>query len=228
MFPTAVTDHWLAGAAAPAPGRCAVVADDDLPAGQDLQLLRVDGGGGVLRATTGRLVALGLSAGQELGTEEVLERAGAALGDPDQLWYLPGGVLPEGDDDGRTRVLGPADAAAFDRMVAQVPAPEVDEAFVELDHDLVVGTVDDTGELVCAASAYPWRSSALSDIGVLTVPAARGQGHAAVTVRTICRLLLAAGTQPQYRCDVTNTASAGVARAVGLRRFALWQLPPDA
>jgi hypothetical protein len=228
VFSPAVTDHWLAGVAAPAPGRCAVVADDDLPAGRDLQLLRVDGGGAVLRATTARLAALDLAPGRELATAAAVARAGGELGDPDQLFYLPGGALPEGDDGGRTRVLGPADAAAFDRMVAQVPAAEVDEAYVELDHDLVVGTVDGSGELVCAASAYPWRGSALSDIGVLTVPAARERGYAAATVRAISRLLLADGAQPQYRCDVTNTASAGVARAVGFRRYALWQLPPDA
>ncbi len=184
------------------------------------------------------LTALGLGDGQVptvAVVQDHLDRAGTPLGDPDQLFHLPacggalpGGALPGGDDGGRSRRLGPGDADAFGRMVAQVPPAEVDEAFVELDHDLVVGTVDASGDLVSAASAYPWRGSALSDIGVLTVPAARGQGHGAATVRAISRLLLAGGTQPQYRCDVTNTASAGVARAVGFRRFALWQLAAGA
>ncbi len=50
MFAAAVTDHWLAGTDAP-PGRCAVLRDDDLPADRAVQLLRVDDGGALLRAT---------------------------------------------------------------------------------------------------------------------------------------------------------------------------------
>ena len=116
------------------------------------------------------------------------------------------------------RELSPEDAPAFAAFVQSSTPEDLDEAYVELDHWLVVGAFDG-GRLVAAASAYPWRDGTLADIGVITLPTARHQGHGVALVREICRRIIALGYEPQYRCQLSNDASRSLAPRAGLALF---------
>ncbi|GAB3990209.1 GNAT family N-acetyltransferase [Nocardioides marmoraquaticus] len=223
MFSPVVTDHWLAGHALPE-GAYAVVVEEVPPLRQSLQLLEV-GDGGLLRLTPERARQVGVEPGLTTRTEldAALAGAGLALGSPDQLHYLPHGAAPGPSG---ARVLGADDADAFAALVDGCSPDDVEEAYVELGHDLVVGTVDGD-RLVSAASAYRWHDTPFGDIGILTAPDARGRGHGAATVRAMAREVAAAGLEPQYRCDDTNAASAALAARVGFRLFARWALLED-
>jgi GNAT superfamily N-acetyltransferase len=53
-------------------------------------------------------------------------------------------------------------------------------------------------------------------MGVLTLPEARGRGHARQLVHAMAVSARASGLQPQYRCQLDNTASIITGRS-GLR-----------
>ena len=126
------------------------------------------------------------------------------------------------------RQLNAADAAAFAEFQASASEQDLDDAYVELDHWAVWGAFD--GErLVCAASMYPWSADAdgqskIADVGVLTLPPDRGQGHARRVIRAIARHAYEQGYEMQYRCQTDNTASAALARAAGLSLFGSWEV----
>ncbi|GGT45227.1 hypothetical protein GCM10010207_51840 [Streptomyces atratus] len=82
----------------------------------------------------------------------------------------------------------------------------MDDAYVELAHRAVSGAFADE-RLVRAASMYPWDDSTVADLGVLTLPSFRGQGHARRVVRAICRHAAGQGHEPQYRCISTRRAA---------------------
>jgi len=105
---------------------------------------------------------------------------------------------------------------------ANASEEDLDAAWVELDHWQVFGAFD--GErLVAAGSMYPWSlDPALADMGVLTLPEARGRGHARQLAHAMAMSAQAAGLQPQYRCRLDNTASIITAERSGLRAFADW------
>jgi len=175
------------------------------------------------------LAARGLS---EDDLRAALARAGVVLHDPDLLHHLDdtarAALLGEADASGVRRLLAD-DAALFADFASAAPEQDLDDAYVELDHWAVFGAVDDDGRLVAAASAYPWGGSALADIGVLTLPDARGRGHGRAVVRALARHALRAGYEPQYRCQPGNTASIALAAAAGLTIFGRWEVvTPDA
>jgi hypothetical protein len=104
-------------------------------------------GDGILTLTSALADRLGLT-GQTAVSADALARAldVTAVDDADHLFYLPTQeqalvrserVSPE------TRQLTETDADAFANFAAQSPADDLDEAFVELDHWLVVGTFVD-------------------------------------------------------------------------------------
>lgn len=121
------------------------------------------------------------------------------------------------------RTLSQADAQLFSEFQERCSDDDRDEAFVELDHWLVVAAVKGN-RIVCATSAYPWQDSSLVDIGVLTDPEFRGQGYGRATVRAISREILLRNLEPQYRCDPSNAASAALAISSGFTRFGTWNL----
>ncbi len=127
------------------------------------------------------------------------------------------------DDRRSTRRLTDEDADAFAGFASAAPADDLDEAFVELDHWLAYGTFVD-GELVAAASAYPWAGSLLADIGVITLPASRGRGLGRDTVRAISAAARALGYEPQYRCQLDNAASVALAETAGFVHFGQWRV----
>ncbi|MDV3510131.1 GNAT family N-acetyltransferase [Stenotrophomonas sp. C4297] len=154
-----------------------------------------------------------------------LQQLGQRTHGADRVFYFPAAelaALAERPAPPHIRRLDPADAAAFDGFQASASEEDLDAAFVELDHWQVFGAFD--GErLVAAGSMYPWsRDPALADMGVLTLPEARGRGHARQLVHAMTVSAQTAGLQPQYRCQLDNTASIITAERSGLRAFADW------
>jgi predicted GNAT family acetyltransferase len=119
------------------------------------------------------------------------------------------------------RPLTADDLEAFALFQATASEQDVDDADVELDHWVVAGAFSGD-RLVCAASAYPWGDSLVADIGVVTLPDQRGRGLARAVVRELSRCVLARGLEPQYRTQLTHTASRAGAAGAGLRWFGDW------
>lgn len=253
MFSRAVIDHWMPGAAATAaaagsPDETVVVIDPALSDSRALSVLTLPDARAILTLTPHWAHTLGVAVGDVLDTSRIDDRlrvAGVPLNDPDALHYLPSGTTRSGttwsgtarsgtalsgtapsaasDDRRSTRRLTAEDADAFAGFAAAAPADDLDEAFVELDHWLAYGTFVD-GELVAAASAYPWAGSLLADIGVITLPASRGRGLGRDTVRAISAAARALGHEPQYRCQLDNAASVALAEAAGFVHFGQWRV----
>jgi GNAT superfamily N-acetyltransferase len=232
VFSRAVTDYWLENTVTNGSGTAGehrVVIDDTLPESRPLMLLEPVGGDGILSLTSALADRLGLT-GQTAVSADALARAldvaAVKLNGPDYLFYLPTQeqALVRSERFSReTRQLTEIDADGFAAFAAQAPADELDEAFVELDHWLVFGTFVDE-RLACAASMYPWRGTQLADLGVITLPAYRGQGLARATVRAMSGRALRRGYEPQYRCQLDNGPSVALARAAGFARFGTWDV----
>lgn len=239
MFSQIVTAHWLPDPTAepppePLPATATasgyrVKVDGWLPTGVPLMVLETCEGGGFLTLTAAEARRLHLAAGSRPGPAELRGALGAnglALHGADHLFYLPldeqlsvrAEVVPGG-----TRQLSTGDGKAFAEFVVGAPPEDMDEAFVELDHWLVFGTF--AGELLVAvASMYPWQDTHFADLGVITLPEYRRRGLGRRTVRAISARALAAGYEPQYRCQLDNVASASLAEAAGLVRFGTWDV----
>lgn len=230
MFSSRVTQHWIP--ADLVPGTAAsfqVVIDPSLAEDRGVTVLHVVDGPGLLTLTPGWAQYLRVCANQTVSVEDLapwLAAAGIRLNGPDYLFYLPATdheAVRREPSHGGTRQLTPDDHEAFARFTAQAPAEDLDEAFVELDHWLAFGTFDG-GRLVAVASMYPWRGTRLADLGVITLPAERGNGFARRTVRAISSKALHLGYEPQYRCQRDNVASAALAESAGFVRFGEWDV----
>lgn len=156
-----------------------------------------------------------------------LQQLGQHTHGADRVFYFPAtelSALAERPASPHVRRLGPTDAAVFDLFQNSASGQDLDAAWVELDHWQVFGALD--GErLVAAGSMYPWSlDPALADMGVLTLPDARGRGHARQLVQAMAVSALAAGLQPQYRCQLDNTASIITAERSGLHAFGDWDI----
>ena len=242
VFSPRVLSHWIPDPLRDSPADGVVVwVNPALSENRSVSLLRVDGGATVLSLSPARADALGFTDGERVELAHAVARisgSGIALNTPDNLFYLTlqeQATLSEQarlseqaqlrDEAGvaDTRELTAADAASFDAFTRAAPDDDLDEAFVELDHWLVVGTFVD-GRLACAASAYPWDETQLADVGVITLPEFRGRGLGRATVRAISAEALGRGYEPQYRCQLDNTASVALARASGFTRFGEWEV----
>ncbi len=116
------------------------------------------------------------------------------------------------------RQLHASDADVFAEFQSSASEQDLDDAYVELDHWAVFGAFENE-RLVCAASMYPWGGQKIADVGVLTLPSHRGMGHASRVIRAISRYACDQGHEPQYRCQLNNSASVSLAKAAGLTRF---------
>ncbi|HDS1578390.1 TPA: GNAT family N-acetyltransferase [Stenotrophomonas maltophilia] len=145
----------------------------------------------------------------------------------DRVFHFPAATLaalPARPAPPHIRRLGPTDSAAFEVFQARASDKDLDAAWVELDHWQAFGAFDGE-QLVAAGSLYPWAlDPALADMGVLTLPEARGRGHARLLVQAMAVSAQAAGLQPQYRCQLDNIASILTAERSGLRAFADWDV----
>lgn len=156
-----------------------------------------------------------------------LTTGGVALNDPDFLFYRC--IDWQSADSGPARQLTEADRNAFDRFRRSASPKDLDDAWVEFDHPVLFGSFV-RGRLVCVASMVPWRDGLIADLGVLTLPDARGHGHARAVVSAITDHAIAMGFEPQYRCQTDNRASIALAKSAGFVSFGRWEVldTPDA
>ena len=159
-----------------------------------------------------------------LELEDALRKAQMKWYDEDGLYYLADvhrARLLESHNFEGVRQLSEADSALFSNFEKRNSKQDLDDVEVELDNEAVFGFIYQES-LACVADYYLWPDSDLADIGVLTVPAWRGKGVASKVVESICRHALTQGLLPQYRCQLDNLASIGVAKRLGLQRYGLW------
>ena len=131
------------------------------------------------------------------------------------LHYLA--APPAGDRDRRVRVLGAADRALLRALQRAAGADASEEADVDVEHPLAVGLVEG-GRLLAVASLLDESGDAV-DVGVLVDPSVRRQRFGAIVVSDVAGRAAQSGRLVQYRCNLDNDASAGLARTCG---FALW------
>lgn len=192
----------------------------------------------MLEATDGSLRAVvrpeiaeqaGITGSSDLSADDLkglLERVGVVLHDPDYLFYLPEKEQKVPDIVAETRQLTEADRAVFDIFYNTASEQDRDDAWVELDHWAVFGCFDGN-RLVSAASMNLWDDSPIADLGVLTLPDARGNGFARAVVGAINRFSRQQGYEPQYRCQLDNSASVALARSCDLTMFGRWMVATD-
>jgi RimJ/RimL family protein N-acetyltransferase len=121
-------------------------------------------------------------------------------------------VRPELDVQFTLRRLTGEDQPALNALRARCTEHEIDDAYVEIEHELAWGCFRGP-QLVAVGSAYP--RNGFMDYGVLTDPALRGQGLARHVVCALADDTLEGGLIPQYRCNRVNKASRRVAEAAG-------------
>lgn len=142
----------------------------------------------------------------------------------DYIFYFPEGekgTILNHHSPENSRPLTEHDAELFSVFESLATEEDLDGAFVELDHWKIFGVFEE-GQLVTATSMYPWQDSKLSDIGVITLDDFRGKGYAQQAVRSISKAALEGGYEPQYRCQLDNTASVALAKKLNLSLFAKW------
>jgi len=126
---------------------------------------------------------------------------------------LPGVTL---DGDFVLRRLAPDDAAAMAVLHAANTPEDVDEGYVEVDHEIAFGCFGDD-LLLAAASGY--RRTGFMDIGVLTHPAHRRMGLGRAAVGALCAWCVTNDVIAQYRCDEENAASRALAESLNFTRY---------
>lgn len=237
MFSPSITGFWQGsfgnGETVAGTDGLSITVNPDLPQDRRVTVLEEPNGPARVALTPALAERIGLRGRPDwtiTSLRAALADAGIILHEADYIFYFSedakNQVLAEPDATG-VRLLGPADAEAFATFEAANTEQDLDDAYVELDHWAVVGAFQDE-ELVSATSAYPWADSRLADLGVLTLPTARGQGHARNVVRTIARHAYARGYEPQYRCQLDNVASRALAGRSGLSLFGTWEvISPD-
>ncbi|MER5853604.1 GNAT family N-acetyltransferase [Streptomyces sp. NPDC002012] len=233
MFSTVFTDLWLSpfahGEALHHDDAFVVTVNPDLSENSRLMVLETPDGKVSVALTPAMATAGGLKPTENLSEtmfRRKLAQAGITLHGADYLFaYLDkdkSELLREATGNG-IRQLAAQDEEAFAAFRASSSEQDMDDAYVELDHWAVFGAFVD-GRLVCAASMYPWNDSTVADLGVLTLPSHRGQGHARRVVRAICRHAAGLGYEPQYRCQLDNAASSVLAKSAGLTLFGKWDV----
>ncbi len=183
---------------------------------------------GFVTAAVSPLVAdaLALRDPTEQGFRAALQAAGITLHDADYIYYFSQDMRRElmaESTPESVRQLTHADADLFAEFEARNTEQDLDDAYVELDHWAVFGSLSD-GKLASAASAYPWDESPLADTGVLSIPDYRGRGHARATVRALSRHIYDRGYEPQYRSQLDNKGSVALAASAGLTLFGTWEV----
>lgn len=125
-------------------------------------------------------------------------------------------VRPTLDAQFTLRRLATEDQAALEALRARCTEYEIDDAYVEIEHELAWGCFRDQ-QLVAVGSAYP--RNGFMDYGVLTDPDLRGQGLARHVVCALTDDTVERGLIPQYRCNRVNKASRRVAEAAGFTLY---------
>ncbi len=123
------------------------------------------------------------------------------------------------------RQLSAADGGLMQALHGANSPEDVEEGFVEVNHQVVFGCLVG-GQLVAAASGY--ERAGFMDIGVLTHPKFRRKGLGRAVVGAICDWSQGNGFIAQYRCNEQNFASRGVAEGLNFKRYfsseSLWMI----
>jgi hypothetical protein len=114
------------------------------------------------------------------------------------------------------RPLTESDQPALLKLIDRCPPGEVDDASIEIDHEITCGCFEGL-RMVAAASGY--RRSGFMDLGVLTDPSFRGRRLAPAMVAALSRDAEARNFIAMYRCDQANRASKRVAEASGFTQY---------
>lgn len=242
-FSPVITDYWTAAfSGKPLHGNetVTITVNPDRAHDERVAILRTAGDDRVSIAVspaiadvlTNDIAALGNPT--EADIRAALAARGVALNGADNVFYLSESAADDILDEmasTNVRPLTGGDADIFASFKAAVSEEDWDGAYVELDHWAVFGAFDEHGRLVSIGSMYPWDAEfPLADIGVLTLGAVRGQGHAKTLVREMFRYALNEGYEPQYRCQLDNSASMKLAASAKLQLFGQWEtvMPDDA
>jgi RimJ/RimL family protein N-acetyltransferase len=240
-FPRTITDYWdglfACGEVIQADQDLTITINPNLSPQRRVMLLRQ--ADGMTRAALTPQIANLLSLPSPHGGAQLLPlqrfrarlaEVGVVLHPPDRILYYLAAMQPwpVTVSEAAARELSERDAAAFTAFQSEASEQDQEAAtFVELDHWAVFGVFEQE-RLVSAASMYPWDNAAIADLGVLTLPGWRGKGYARALVRSISRHALGRAHQPQYRCQLDNSASTALARAAGFSLFGLWEVvSPD-
>lgn len=136
---------------------------------------------------------------------------------PDNIFYLHHEIAENdtASSNFETRLLVKEDKNLFEQFESETSEVDLDNAYVELDHTIVVGSFQN-GKLVGVASAYEWQEESIQyDIGVVTNSKYQGKGIGYDLVKTLSNEILRRGYIPQYRCQQDNTASLKLAEKLG-------------
>jgi RimJ/RimL family protein N-acetyltransferase len=231
-FPPLVLDYWcrtLATDDAPIHGTGALAVSAALnPTRPAMMLLRQDASvQAVVRPEIAeRLDGMPPGGYSADALKRQWEAVGVVLHDADYLFYLPADAGNASDEALKPRQLTEADRRVFEMFHKEAPEQDREDAWVELDHSAVFGCFDGD-RLVSAASMNLWDDSPIADLGVLTLPDARGRGFARAVVDAISRYARQQGHEPQYRCQLNNVASVALARSCGFALFGQWVVAAD-
>lgn len=114
------------------------------------------------------------------------------------------------------RKLTEADSGKLEKLCSACTEEEVNNAYVETGHDIVLGYfIGD--ELAAAASTLDW--GAFFDVGVITHQEHRKKGLGKSIVYELCREIFHINKIPLYRCEVSLFSSLAVARSLGFSPF---------
>ncbi|WP_435299247.1 GNAT family N-acetyltransferase [Timonella sp. A28] len=213
-------------------GSVKIVENTKMRAQDKAMVMMLEDGSTLCALNAGLGMTLPAKNAAQLTREDLLRMVGKLPGkmyDADYIFsYTPASLesLVAGEDPASIRMLGPDDDELFQTFQAQASEDDKEEAYVELDHWSVVGLFEDD-ELVAVSSAYPWGSTSMADIGVLTLEKARGRGYGRVVVQAMARNIVARGYEPLYRCDMTNSASSATARSAGFTEIGQWVIVSD-
>ena len=150
--------------------------------------------------------------------QQVLGVSSIASHDMGLIHYLHPAELPDlaTPHSFHVRELALSDQEPLSALHSNCTPEEVDDGFVEIDHEIVFGCFH-KNELVSAASGY--RMAGFLDIGVLTHTKFRKLGLGKVVVGALCTWAIAHDIIAQYRYDIHNTGSLGVAKALRFRHY---------
>jgi GNAT superfamily N-acetyltransferase len=166
---------------------------------------------------------LGQSPGQIFSADfwrsKLPEWCGQPVG-PAQLFYLD--TLPAwrfaAPPGFKARDLAEGDAPAFWAFAGALTELEREEAGVDFGPRPLWGIF--SGGMLVAVAGYDAWPGRIAHIGVVVHPGFRGMGLGKLAVQYAMRGAIARGRVVQYRTLATNAASLGVARSLGLVRFA--------
>ncbi len=159
------------------------------------------------------------------GVRARLTDAGLHLSSPDLVHLYPPHMRPLVERETpptAIRLLTEDDTDVFQAFLETITPADVNLAYVELHHWAVMGSFEGD-ELACVASAYPWYTGPMADIGVVASPWHRGRGHGRRVVRALAARCWHEGYEPQYRTQPGNLSSQAAALSAGLELFGDWE-----